>query len=69
MSNEKQWRHWADECGECGGDAEILTDQTEEGWADDGDALRCTDVGCGATGSVCVMDEDWVISNWRDKNA
>ena len=64
-----QWREWHDECGDCGSsETEILTAQTEDGWCEDGDQLRCNAPGCGATGSTCVIDEDNVLSMWCDKD-
>ena len=64
----KTWKYWPGECGICGGSAQILTEQEEEGWCSDGDQLRCDDPECGATGTIHVMDEDSVVSTWRDRD-
>jgi len=49
------WKDWPEGCPECGCGLQALTTHAEEGWATDGDPVRCTY--CGATGSIDVDAE------------
>ena len=53
---EKIWKWYPEECELCGGDVEVFTEaKYEEGYACDGDPVKCTD--CKCTGSISA-DED-----------
>jgi len=53
---EPQWKEWPEDCPECGGSLEVLSDDYREGWAADGDQVRCTD--CKAAGYISCDAED-----------
>lgn len=54
-----QWKPWPEDCPECGGSLEVLSQDTRPGWAYDGDPVRCTDVeNCGASGHISCSAED-----------
>lgn len=61
----KAWRYHPEECGNCGSNSEIFTDDDlEEGCGYDGDDMRCTE--CGATGHWTVYDDDEAYANWDE---
>jgi hypothetical protein len=57
MSNYA-WKDWPEDCPECGGSLQVFTDDPREGWATDGDSVRCVDPECGATGHISADAED-----------
>lgn len=60
----KQWRHYPDNCNDCGDDLEVFTESEQEGFVFDGDDVRCVE--CSATGYMVVYDEDDVRIEWRE---
>ena len=63
---ETEWKYYPDQCGECGADVEVYTEQTEEGWVNDGDPVRCIE--CGAKGQMVVNDIDDVYIDWHEES-
>ena len=57
----KHWRHWHDECPECGAAVEVFT--VSEFCAYDGDVVKCTE--CTQTGWVSA-DETGVETEWNE---
>ena len=57
---EPAWKEWPEACPECGCTLEVLSEDTREAWAYDGDPVRCTN--CGATGQIsCSAEEDCYV--------
>jgi hypothetical protein len=62
---KKVWKYHPEQCGHCGSDAEIYTDENlEEGYGYDGDPMRCVE--CGAKGQWCVYDEEEAWGRWDE---
>lgn len=51
------WKPWPEDCPDCEGGLEVYSDDRREGWASDGDPVRCA-LGCGATGIISCSAED-----------
>ena len=61
----KIWKPWPDQCDNCGSDTEIFTEESlEDGYAYDGDEVRCVE--CGAVGQWSVYDEDEAYTVFHD---
>ena len=51
------WKDWPEDCPECGGPLQVFSDHPEDGWARDGDTVRCIDSECGTTGQISANGE------------
>jgi hypothetical protein len=50
------WKDWPEDCPECGSALEVLSGDPRDGWATDGDPVRCTE--CPAIGYISCDPED-----------
>jgi len=72
MSTEKservEWKHfdWLLECELCGDGAEVRIKNGETEWFYDGQAARCCDDDCPATGSIVAGPETPAYVDWHD---
>ena len=55
---EYTWKDWPEDCPECGGELQVFSDSPEDGWACDGDKVRCIDPECGTTGQISADAEE-----------
>ena len=65
------WKDWPEECPECGGPLQVFSDEPEDGWACDGDKVRCIDPECGTTGQISADAESCahaVFLDWGDED-
>jgi len=57
----RAWREIPFECPECGVQpVSVHTEYQEDGWATDGDAVRCDECGTHGRISVAEVDDMWV---------
>jgi hypothetical protein len=66
-SPEYRWKEWPEDCPECGGSLEVFTRHTEDGWAGDGDTVRCVDPECRTTGHISVDTEEGACAMFPDR--
>ena len=59
----EKWRPFDGECDHCGCGSEVLTASGRDGFAYDGDLVRCDE--CGFPGTL-VVEEDDVWIHWHD---
>ena len=67
---EYAWKDWPEDCPECGGPLQVFSDDPEDGWAYDGDKVRCIDPECGTTGQITADAEECchAIFLWEDED-
>lgn len=58
--NNPVWKEWPEECPDCPGDLEVFSDDYRDGWAWDGDPVRCCN--CGIEGYISYDGEDAVYA-------
>jgi hypothetical protein len=55
---EYAWKDWPEDCPECGGSLQIFSKDPRDGWAVDGETVRCMDPECGTRGQISADAED-----------
>lgn len=65
--SEYRWKGWPEDCPECGGPLEVFTRHAGDGWAGDGDTVRCVDPECGIAGHISVDTEHGAYAMFLDQ--
>jgi N6-adenosine-specific RNA methylase IME4 len=63
---EPVWKEWPESCPECGWSLEVFSEDHRDGWAIDGDPVRCVNEECKAKGHISADAEDDCYSVFPD---
>ena len=64
--SDYRWKEWPEDCPECGMALEVFTNEAEDGYACDGDKVRCIDPECGTTGQISADAEECCYAVFLD---